>query len=300
MLKHVMPGHTDVPSSPAHGLANGELHLWIGPHALVDDDGIGERCRDALSDEEQVQYLRFPFERERRQYLVTRTMERAVLARYLACSPKDISLVTGEFGKPELHGKSGLHFNLSHCEGLTVLAVSHQMEVGVDVECRDRVFGKEDGLVRSMLSPMEQAALARTKERSFIDFWTLKEAFAKAIGRGLNEPFDKVEFAFIGNHEICLKACACAHGDPNRWIFFHLLADNRYLIALAARAVTHKPRPIALRTTLISTDRSAGSVPCRLLGGTTNTLYSPMTNLPPETFNFEDFIAQHAPEGSYL
>lgn len=60
---------------------------------------------------------------------------RPVLATYLGKDPEQIHLVRGEHGKPRL-AESGrrLEFNLSHSGELALVAVSGELEVGVDVE----------------------------------------------------------------------------------------------------------------------------------------------------------------------
>jgi phosphopantetheinyl transferase len=63
------------------------------------------------------------------------TALRRVLAVYLGEEPDRIRLERGEHGKPRLAGAGArLEFNLSHSRDLALVAVSGELEVGVDVE----------------------------------------------------------------------------------------------------------------------------------------------------------------------
>ena len=57
---------------------------------------------------------------------------RQVLARYI--SENNFMIERGEFGKPYLRDFPELHFNVSHSGTKMVLAISHEMPVGIDIE----------------------------------------------------------------------------------------------------------------------------------------------------------------------
>lgn len=98
----------------------------------------------------------------------------------------------GEYGKPYLKEHGDIYFNISHCMGWAACAISDR-EIGIDIE---RIRKVTDGVVRKALTPAEQEALfkANNKEEMFCRFWTLKESFIKAVGKGLSFPLSKVEF----------------------------------------------------------------------------------------------------------
>lgn len=112
---------------------------------------------------------------------------RLVLATYLKTPPEQIELTTGEHGKPAL-ASAQLHFNCSDSGGLIVVAVSPDCELGVDVE---RIVERPvDRLAARAFSPEQAAAIAKLPEpersAAFYRDWTVKEAQAKATGRGLS------------------------------------------------------------------------------------------------------------------
>lgn len=117
---------------------------------------------------------------------------RAVLAHYLEEDPAGIELRRGEHGKPELADPSSpLRFNLSHSGVLALVAVTHERQVGVDVE---RIDSSRDvlRLAGRALDPAAAAAVraAPPKERAvaFHEAWARREAIAKCLGTGLAAP----------------------------------------------------------------------------------------------------------------
>ena len=128
----------------------------------------------------------------RNRWVAARWALRGVLARYLDEDPAAIELALGENGKPRLADPSAtLRFNLSHSGGLAAVAVSDELEVGVDIE---RVKPRRNllRLARRVLSADEAAAVeARAPEERLAAFhvaWTRREAVAKCFGVGLAAP----------------------------------------------------------------------------------------------------------------
>lgn len=115
-----------------------------------------------------------------------------VLALYLGADPDAIELVRGEHGKPRLAIEpERLAFNLSHSEGLALVAVSRGREVGVDVE-REKPERDLVALAERALSPEDAAAVrdAVGEERAqrFYRLWARHEARLKCLGVGFGGP----------------------------------------------------------------------------------------------------------------
>jgi 4'-phosphopantetheinyl transferase len=112
----------------------------------------------------------------------------ALLASYLGIEPRDVEIARGIRGRPELAGAHDLGFNLSHTAGLALLAFGRGRAIGVDVEALDR-RAPSRGLIECALNPREASRVARSRpeERvgAFLGYWTVKEAYAKALGAGL-------------------------------------------------------------------------------------------------------------------
>jgi 4'-phosphopantetheinyl transferase len=101
------------------------------------------------------------------------------------------------YGKPYVHPElPSVHFNVSHTDGLSVIAVSRDRPVGIDIETVQTAL--EEEFVRTFLSQREWNAVRRLTEaqrqRDVIRLWTLKEAYAKLLGTGVSADFTSLEF----------------------------------------------------------------------------------------------------------
>ena len=152
---------------------------------------------NVLSADERDRAARFATDTLRMRWSRARSALRCILALYLGASPASLTFVT-TLGKPALapaHGRTDLNFNLSHCADIAVCVVTSGAAIGVDLE-RIRQFDGQDTLAPDIMTPDElrgytqqpQAARAAT----FFAAWTMKEALAKAIGIGLDLPFNRI------------------------------------------------------------------------------------------------------------
>jgi 4'-phosphopantetheinyl transferase len=121
---------------------------------------------------------------------VQRSLLGELLARYLIASrlmvsSKEIEFKVGPNGKPELQENVTLHFNISHSGQWVVCAIA-PVPVGIDVE---RIRPVKPELAERFFTTKEFNNLQTLPEEErtvkFIELWTLKESFLKAIGRGL-------------------------------------------------------------------------------------------------------------------
>ncbi|MGE0070108.1 MAG: 4'-phosphopantetheinyl transferase superfamily protein [Thiomonas sp.] len=146
---------------------------------------------DLLDAAEQERARRFVFAVDQSRFIAAHGWTRQILGRYLKRAPQDLQFVLGPYGKPALTGHSGdatLCFNLSHSLDKALLAVSHGVPLGVDIEAI-RPDLPDSALASSLLSADEFAELAQLPPRQrtgvFFACWTRKEACMKALGLGL-------------------------------------------------------------------------------------------------------------------
>ncbi|MBQ6180219.1 MAG: 4'-phosphopantetheinyl transferase superfamily protein [Ruminococcus sp.] len=116
---------------------------------------------------------------------------------------EDTPLSRGKMGKPSLADRPDIHFNLSHANGVTACIVSDR-ECGIDCE---GVRPFRQNVIRKVLSDREklvfEAAPPEEKDLLFFRFWTLKEAYVKAIGTGISFPMNEAEFSFADGEITC-------------------------------------------------------------------------------------------------
>lgn len=117
----------------------------------------------------------------------------------------------GKHGKPYLTERPELHYNISHAEGIAVAMVSRH-ECGIDCEPIRRYNPRVMNRVFSIAErEAVEAAPEAERELMFFRLWTLKEAYVKAIGKGLSFPFKEAAFAFEQDRIVAdLKGCCFA------------------------------------------------------------------------------------------
>jgi 4'-phosphopantetheinyl transferase len=157
----------------------------------------GANLDNILSLEERNRAARFAFERDALRFRLCRATLRLGLGWYLQRSPRDIALATGAWGKPILADGSELRFNISHSEGLGLIAFTTLGEIGIDIESLDRAVGPVD-IASTYFAKGETAMIAagvtpQDQSNIFLRLWTRKEAVLKAAGYGIARGLDMVD-----------------------------------------------------------------------------------------------------------
>lgn len=162
----------------------------IPPGPLATDAGW-----PLLSPAERVRAASFVFPKHAAHWIACRAALRRILGNIIHVPPGEVPLVISEFGKPELAAPFGyLHFSLSHCENLVLLALCVDGPVGVDVESSHRST-ELPNCETAFCHPAEIDALpADSAARSgrLLEIWTTKEALLKALGTGFSHPPETV------------------------------------------------------------------------------------------------------------
>lgn len=150
-----------------------------------------------LSSPERERAGRFVKTRDAERFKACRAMLRLGLAWYLHQGPGEIVLTTGWRGKPRLHGSSPLHFNVTHSDGLVLIAFTTVGEVGIDVEIPGREVEALE-IASAYFTENEIATIAAAETQgeqafTFLRFWTRKEAVLKAAGLGIAEGLNTID-----------------------------------------------------------------------------------------------------------
>lgn len=184
-------------------LASGAVHCW---HFDIDATVAPAGALGALLSEQELRrsaQLKDPA--SRRRFMASRATLRIVLGRYLRVNPRSVVITAGPHGKPQLadsDGARGLVFNISHTAGRGVLALAWDGQIGIDLQAWRQIrhvdpllqrccAESERTWLRSLDPALQTAALFR--------LWTLKEAFCKAIGRGLAYGLNRCVFDCTGS-----------------------------------------------------------------------------------------------------
>ena len=185
-------------------LSENEIHLWSIDPQQITGQGQLASLKTLLNTAELAKVQRYRLAKAQHNALITRAFVRAVLALYTDLQARDLIFEITEHGKPELSNSSlPLRFNLSHNNNLIICAVCLNHDIGCDVESLSRKISVNN-IARRYFSTSEYQSLKMlppAAQRSrFFEYWTLKEAFVKATGRGLSQGLDTFSFQ-IGSAE---------------------------------------------------------------------------------------------------
>ena len=211
-----------------------EIKLWQGEITATEADypqNLG------ILDATEQQYAEgIKNEQFRKRYVEIHARLRRVLGENVNAAPEHLRIHKAEYGKPFLVDYPDLAFNLSHTANKMVIVTAYHCDLGVDIEqCTprknlaalvDKCFAEEEKTFWQQLPQSQQL-------RAFYQFWTRKEAFVKATGRGialgLNEcvinPEKPLEWLRIPN----------AYGQAGDWLIQEIEMGGMVCGAIAFR-----------------------------------------------------------------
>ncbi len=210
-------------------LAADEVGIWEMDLAGVDLDA----CRAVLTPEEIARSRRLSRPQQRDRQVRAWGQLRWLLGGLLRRSPRALRFSRTAYGKPQLE-ETRLQFNLSHSGDRLVVAAAWDRPLGVDVE-RLRPVPRMTALARRCFAPPEleawQGLPAAARQRAFFRFWTLKEAFVKADGRGLALGVTRCVFTL---EPLALRAVPAECGEVGDWQVWDWGRDGAH-VALCVR-----------------------------------------------------------------
>ncbi|GGS92818.1 MULTISPECIES: 4'-phosphopantetheinyl transferase family protein [Streptomyces] len=188
----------------------------------------------------------------RYRFLTSRMIIKYTAAAALRTGPAEFDLAYKLGGRPFIRGLDQIDISLSHTDDLIAVGVCRTGRIGVDVEPADRRMSFE--LLRGhMCTPAEHAELARMSgERQtaeLLRLWTLKEAYTKALGQGLQLGFTEFGFGLRSGGLIAPDGTPAGGGE---WAFAtHPVLADRYLLSTACHDTGLDPaRDTAVHTML--------------------------------------------------
>lgn len=223
---------------------NGGAHLYL---AATDDWTRGDRLDAALtllSPDEQRRHARFRVDAPAQAFATGRALARRVLSLYAQVAPRDWRLDPDAHGRPRITGPPSnlaLEFNLSHNDRLVACLVTGGTACGVDVESLTR---RVDALrIAEHSFGEEETRDLRNRDgadrrRRFFAYWTLKEAYLKARGRGIEMRMDSAVFRLAEEGRIAVDFAPRAEDRPDRWQFSLYRTGDDEMVAVALKRET--------------------------------------------------------------
>lgn len=214
-----------------------EVHVW-----RVDLDITSlqrESLLGMLSADEVERAGRFHFERDQKQFIAARGMLRQLLGRYLGKPPHELRFEYMAHGKPKLATNAGydaFSFNLSHSGPLAVYAFTRGRYIGIDIErIRDDIAVGQ--IAQRFFSPNEISSLEsihiNKRSRVFFQYWTRKEAFIKAMGKGISFPMEQCDVSLISGKGLSPVILPGDHRESSCWYGQDLFLGEGYTAAIA-------------------------------------------------------------------
>lgn len=227
-----------------------EVHVWTLAVTKSDQKHI-KRLAHVLCPDEIDRLKQITHKQSKREYQAAHILCRMMLSNFSDLAPADWLFTKGEYGRPEINEElnhQSLRFNISHTNGLVACALSTKHDIGIDVEWRSR-SNMIDTIAKRNFSNSELSYFKNsppTEQRMvFFSFWTLKESYIKAIGKGLHEQLDSfafdldtLEISFLRKNDIRNKNC---------WSFNLFTPSQEHLCALCVAHPNSAPKGINYR-----------------------------------------------------
>lgn len=162
----------------------------------------------------------------------------------------DLIFKRNKYGKPYVYNLQEYHFNISH-SGDYVVCVTHNRPVGIDIEFIKPVSLE---IAKHYFSKEEYESIMRQPEDSrisyFYDFWTMKESFIKAIGKGLHIPLNSFVFKVTEEKEFILKV----NPYSGKFYFKQYHINSEHKLSVCSKAEDFPQRVTEIKYTNLITD----------------------------------------------
>jgi 4'-phosphopantetheinyl transferase len=221
-------------------LQTNQVHVWRAD--LKRDSEELAKFSKSLSTQEKLRASKFVAEKSKNNFIAARGILRHLLAKYLQAQPQDLIFQQNQHGKLYINS-SPLQFNISHSRDLALFIFSRHNPVGVDVEyirenfeftnIAKRFFSKKE-LSDLLALPTDQQLSA------FFNCWSRKEAFIKAIGKGIFQPLDEFSVEISNRKEGRLDLeFTDTKFDTGNWKLEALDPEGGYAGAFAVSSLEH-------------------------------------------------------------
>lgn len=235
-------------------MLDSEVHVWLARPEAVTDAACLTRYTAMLDTRERGRYRRFLFENDRRLFLVSHALVRRVLSGYVDVDPSAWRFAGGRHGRPEIAAPRppvNLRFNLSHTDGLAACVVTLEHACGIDVEkIEDRA--RMQAVAAKVFAGPEQRDLRRLEgtpayQPRFFAYWTLREAWYKALGTGLAHADRTVWFELDEGGVTRMCGAGERDGGTGVWQTAVLRPTAAHMLAVAVRGADNVSKRIVCR-----------------------------------------------------
>jgi len=212
------------------------VHLWRA--ALDGTERQLRRLETVLGSEERERARAFRDDVDRKRYVASHGILRILLSRYLKREPQELEYLYDGLGKPRLSRGDDvpLSYSISHSSGMALYAFASGHRIGVDLEYVQPLEGAQDIVVRYFAKDETALLLGCDDDyhqEAFFRIWTLKEAYVKAIGEGMQCPFDRFSVSHCPIGEADSARISDRGGAGVEWVLKTVIPSPRYIGAVA-------------------------------------------------------------------
>lgn len=218
-------------------LSSNEVHVW---RVFINTTNFQSKSLlETLSADELTRAEQFHFKKDQRRFIMARGILRNILGHYLQRKPSEISFEYTSHGKPVLATDDGcdiLSFNLSHSGEIALYAVTRNRKIGIDVEhIRDNYDVGQ--IAQRFFSAGEVSSLYKIHKQKqpgvFFQYWTRKEAFIKATGKGVSFPMEQCDVSLINGKILSPIRLLGDNRETSCWYGLDLFPGHGYVAAIA-------------------------------------------------------------------
>ena len=199
-----------------------------------------DEYRATLSDDELKRAEQFTFPNKQEEYVVTRGLLRSALALVLKQDPGSFNFNYSESKKPYLKtevDRQPIAFNVSHSHGQALVAISLGRKLGVDIE-KIRPEVEFEKLASRFFSSAEHKALMECAQAervaAFFATWTRKEAFVKAVGKGIAFGLSEFDVNVDANAPPKMLSTRWDANDVGNWHMASIESVNSHMATVVA------------------------------------------------------------------
>lgn len=191
--------------------------------------GMEELLLSELTEQEKLRSFNYQKRQDALRFIVGRAFLRRIISQFTGVHAGSIVIGQGPNLKPELrYPELPLNFNVSHA-GTKVILAFDKHPIGIDIESSENAL-KTPLFGHKVLSVSEQKNLLTegNYRENFCLYWTRKEAFLKAIGKGIDD--DVVNIPALDGRYKVWGLESDGHRD---WSVLSFNAGDGYICSLA-------------------------------------------------------------------
>ncbi len=216
-------------------LSERNVHVW---RVFLPDLEMWRKSMEPILSGQEISFSeRFRDPVKKTRYILRNGILRSLIHKYTTTPPKNIEFCRTKFGKPFLKNQtpSGLiRFNVSYSHDRLLLVFSREYFVGIDIEYKKREFPVIDIANRFFTST--EANLIKVGNETaqtdlFFRIWVLKEAYTKAVGKGLFLPLNSfdvpIDLLALRNNASGREHVLLGHIN-HEWFFYDIPVNPEY------------------------------------------------------------------------